>query len=232
MKRVSVRSVAERLRTAGLRCRLARRGSQFGAEGEDGFTLRADAAEDWKQLMEVCSERSPSERVVYLWTLDEPSETDPVLMGTGRFTAIDASNRTYQTDGETPYRYGHARRAAGRSRYELPMPAQAPAIGLLRVMCSEHPNFVCRAVDLPPLASPEDETLLWDELMQSDAEREIAFRGEARYVRRLARGRPQRGAMARLRSALTTGLARTGASRHPAFCSLPDAILRASAGVD
>ena len=33
--------------------------------------------------MEVCSGEAPTERVVYLWTLDEPSETDPVLMGTG-----------------------------------------------------------------------------------------------------------------------------------------------------
>ena len=69
--------LAERLRAAGLRCRLARRGSQFGAEGEDGFTLRADAAEDWKQLMEVCSESEAPERVVYLWTLDEPRK--PIL---------------------------------------------------------------------------------------------------------------------------------------------------------
>ena len=184
-------SVAERLRTAGLRCRLARRGSQFGAEGEDGFTLRADAAEDWKQLMEVCSGEAPTERVVYLWTLDEPSETDPVLMGTGPLLqltqAIELNRPTAKlridmvTRGAQP---------VGRDM-NLPMPAQAPAIGLLRVMCSEHPNFVCRAVDLPPVASAEDETLLWDELMQSDAEREIAFRGEARYVRRLVRGRPQ-----------------------------------------
>ena len=31
---------------------------------------------------------------------------------------------------------------------------------------------------------------------------------------------------------LTAGITRTGTSRHPPFCSLPDAILRAAAGVD
>ena len=28
--------------------------------------------------------------------------------------------------------------------------AQAPAIGLLRVIRNEHPNFICRGIDLPP----------------------------------------------------------------------------------
>ncbi len=34
--------------------------------------------------------------------------------------------------------------------------------------------------------------MLWSELLRNDSEREIAFRGEARYVQRLGRGRPQR----------------------------------------
>ena len=69
--------------------------------------------------------------------------------------------------------------------------AQAPAIGLFRVILNEHPNFVCRGIDLPPAASRADDTLLWSELLRSDVEREVAFRGEARYVQRLDRGRPR-----------------------------------------
>jgi NADPH:quinone reductase-like Zn-dependent oxidoreductase/acyl carrier protein len=61
---------------------------------------------------------------------------------------------------------------------------------LLRVIFNERPNFACRSIDLSPTASPADESLLWEELLRSDAEREIAIRGEARYARRLARGRP------------------------------------------
>ena len=69
---------------------------------------------------------------------------------------------------------------------------QAPAIGLLRVILNEHPHFVCRAIDLSPSVSASDDVLLWSELLRNDAEREIAFRGEARYVKRLGRGRPRR----------------------------------------
>ena len=64
-------------------------------------------------------------------------------------------------------------------------------IGLLRVILNEYPNFSGRGIDLPPEASASDQSLLWSELLREDAEREIAFRGEARYVQRLARGRPR-----------------------------------------
>ncbi len=68
--------------------------------------------------------------------------------------------------------------------------AQAPSIGLFRVILSEHPNLICRGIDLPPLADAKDEFLLWDELKHSEPEREIALRGEARYAQRITRGLP------------------------------------------
>ena len=66
---------------------------------------------------------------------------------------------------------------------------QAPLVGLLRVILNEYPNLSGRGIDLPPEASASDQSLLWGELLREDAEREVAFRGEARYVQRLARGR-------------------------------------------
>jgi NADPH:quinone reductase-like Zn-dependent oxidoreductase/acyl carrier protein len=44
---------------------------------------------------------------------------------------------------------------------------------------------------LPPTPSNEDINLLWDELLRSEPEREVVFRGQARYVQRLDRGRPR-----------------------------------------
>src|SRR5258707_7008640 len=70
--------------------------------------------------------------------------------------------------------------------------AQSPLIGLMRVMRNEYPNFSGREIDLPPEASASDQSLLWSELLSEDAEREIALRGEARYVQRLVRGRSSR----------------------------------------
>jgi hypothetical protein len=76
----------------------------------------------------------------------------------------------------------------GRTKQPVAV-AQAPLVGLLRVILNEYPNFSGRAIDLPPEASASDLSLLWSELRCEDREREIAFRGEARYVQRLARGR-------------------------------------------
>ena len=45
--------LASRLRATGARCRVAHRGSDFAADGMDAFTLRAEAPEDWKQLLEA-----------------------------------------------------------------------------------------------------------------------------------------------------------------------------------
>ncbi|MEO8352024.1 MAG: SDR family NAD(P)-dependent oxidoreductase, partial [Chthoniobacteraceae bacterium] len=76
---------------------------------------------------------------------------------------------------------------AGRD-LQLPSVAQAPAIGLLRVILNEHTNFACRGIDLPPMVSTADLASLWSELLRADKEREVVFRGEARYVQRLDRG--------------------------------------------
>jgi NADPH:quinone reductase-like Zn-dependent oxidoreductase/acyl carrier protein len=69
--------------------------------------------------------------------------------------------------------------------------AQAPAVGLLRVILNEYPNYVCHGVDLSPAASAADVDLIWTELQRTEPEREVALRGEARYVQRLDRGQPR-----------------------------------------
>ncbi len=70
--------------------------------------------------------------------------------------------------------------------------AQTPSIGLVRVISNEHSNLSWRAIDLPAEPSSSDAALLWSEISRKDGEREVALRGEARYVRRLDRGRPSR----------------------------------------
>ncbi|MGB8464710.1 MAG: SDR family NAD(P)-dependent oxidoreductase [Terrimicrobiaceae bacterium] len=184
--------LVSRLRKSGARCRVAHRGSRFALERDDAFTLRAEAPEDWRQLIEVSASDAPPQRLVYLWTLNDPANEDPMLMGTDALLhltqaielaipsaklRIDLVTRGAQAAGET---------------MNATSTSQASCIGLLRVMLNEHPHFVCRAIDLSPTPSASDDLLLWSELLRNDSEREIAFRGEARYARRLGRGRPQR----------------------------------------
>jgi acyl transferase domain-containing protein/NADPH:quinone reductase-like Zn-dependent oxidoreductase/NAD(P)-dependent dehydrogenase (short-subunit alcohol dehydrogenase family)/SAM-dependent methyltransferase/acyl carrier protein len=184
--------LALQLRSVGARCRVARRGDRFALEQTDTFTLRAEVPEDWKKLLEASADDAPPERVVYLWSLDLPgsdTEGDAVLMGTDALLHLvqaveDSKNSTklgidLVTRGAQP---------PGRSTGAVAV-AQAPLVGLLRVIRNEYPNFSGRGIDLPPEPSAADQSLLWNELLRTDGEREIALRGEARYVQRLARGR-------------------------------------------
>jgi NADPH:quinone reductase-like Zn-dependent oxidoreductase/SAM-dependent methyltransferase/acyl carrier protein len=178
-------ALVSQLRAAGVRCRVARGGNAFAPDGLDAFTLRADEPEDWKQLFEASADEPP-ERIVYLWNLDEH---DAVLMGTDALLHLAQATET--TRPAARVRIDLVTRGAQPAGRDLnpTTVAQAPAIGLLRVIHNEHPNLTCRGIDLPPSASASDGALLWSELLRDDAEREVAFRGEARYVQRLGRGR-------------------------------------------
>jgi NADPH:quinone reductase-like Zn-dependent oxidoreductase/SAM-dependent methyltransferase/acyl carrier protein len=184
--------LASRLRAAGVRCRVARRGDHFALDRTDLFTLRAEIPDDWKKLFHECGEDAPPDRLVYLWGLDAPRsavEEGAALMG------IDALLHLVQAVEETKYstnlRLDLVTRGAqplGRAMDAVAV-AQAPLIGLLRVILNEYPSFSGREIDLPPDSSASDLSLLWSELHRSDREREVALRGEARYVQRLVRGR-------------------------------------------
>lgn len=179
-------NLAVQLRLSGARCRVARRGKAFKSEEGDSFTLRAEVPEDWQLLLQECVDEMP-ERIVYLWSLDESNPGSGMLGTDGMFhltqaleIALPPTTKLHLdvvTRGAQP---------AGRDHHIAL--AQAPSIGLMRVIANEHNNFACRSIDLPAEVTEADNGLLWNELLQQDAEREVVFRGEARYVRRISRG--------------------------------------------
>ncbi len=182
--------LAARLRAAGAHCRIARPGKEFAATGPDTFTLRAEAPEDWKQLLAACATPASVERIIYLWGLDAPTEIVDPLMGADALLHLSQALESTNPEGEV--RIAAVTRGAqpvGRETVATSV-AQVPAIGLFRVIFNEYPNLSCRGIDLPPSPSESDAALIWNELLRNDAEREIALRGEARYAQRLARGRP------------------------------------------
>jgi acyl transferase domain-containing protein/NADPH:quinone reductase-like Zn-dependent oxidoreductase/SAM-dependent methyltransferase/acyl carrier protein len=187
--------LASRLHSAGARCRVVRRGDHFARERSDTFTLRAEVSDDWKQLLTECANDVPPERIVYLWSLDEPrSDTtgDDALMGTDALLhLIQATESTKQSTNRRIDLVTRGAQPPGRAK-NATTAAQSPVIGLMRVIRNEYPNFSSRQIDLPPDASASDLPLMWSELLCDDAEREIALRGEARYVQRLVRGRSSR----------------------------------------
>jgi len=183
-------ALVERLRGRGLRCRIARRGTEFATTEADTFTLRAEAREDWQKLFSTCAGDAEPERIVYLWNLDTQLDGNAV-MGTDALLhlaqALESVRPTSKLRIDSVTR---GAQAVGRDVKPTAI-AQAPAIGLLRVILNEYPNYVCRGIDLPSNESAADVNLLWTELLRADSEREVAFRSEARYVQRLDRGRPR-----------------------------------------
>ena len=104
----------------------------------DAFTLRAEAPEDWKQLLEECAGDAPPQRLVYLWTLDELAEGSTALMGTDALLHLtQAIENTGSMDKIRIDLVTRGAQPAGRKAHAVAV-AQAPAIGLLRVMLSEH----------------------------------------------------------------------------------------------
>ncbi|HSI65468.1 MAG TPA: beta-ketoacyl synthase N-terminal-like domain-containing protein, partial [Candidatus Saccharimonadia bacterium] len=187
--------LATTLRAGGARCRLAYKGDAYSAEGADKFTIRAEAGEDWKKLLETAVKEAPPERMVYLWTLDEPAkpgDAEAVLAGTDALLHLSHAEDAVRPAAKL--RFDLVTRGAqpvGRDM-EATNVVQTPLIGLTRVFNSEHPDITCRGIDLPPAASAADLDILLGELRRTDGEREVAFRGEARYVQRLDRGRQVR----------------------------------------
>lgn len=183
-------TLAAQLRSLGSRCRMVRAGEAYAQVTPDEFILRPSSEEDWAQLMSACTEDAP-ERVTFAWTLDSPTDVATAEPTMGVDALLYLSNALETARPAAKLRLDLITRGAepaGRDQTPTAI-AQAPAIGLLRVIINEHTNFLCRTIDLPPQASAGDATLLWKELTSSSTEREVAFRGEARYVQRLSRGR-------------------------------------------
>jgi len=183
-------SLAERLRAAGIRCRIVFRETAFAAKDTDTFALRAEALEDWNQLFAACAGEAVPERIIYLWNLDTQIDGDGTIGTDALLHLVQSLDSTWPT---TKLRIDSVTRGAqvvGRDASPA-LVAQAPALGLMRVILNEYPNYACRGIDLPPTPSAADANLLWMELLRAESEREVAFRGEARYVQRLERGRPR-----------------------------------------
>src|SRR6516162_7119166 len=187
--------LASRLRGSGLRFRLVRTGDHFAWKGTEELTLRSSHLEDWKQLFSECANDAPPDRIVYLWGLDQAlpdGEEKGGLMGTDALLHLVQAAGTLKNPAKMRIDLvTRGAQPAGKMKDGTAV-AQAPLIGLLRVIRNEYPNVWARAIDLPPAASPADLSLLWSELLCVDNEREIALRGEARYVQRLVRGQSTR----------------------------------------
>lgn len=189
--------LAARLSEAGAaQCILVRKGKTFASAGKSAFTVRPDHLEDWQALFAALDQEALPQRYLYLWTLNEKGQDavgqDAEVMGTDALLYLVQASELARPSAKIRIDLvTRGAQPAGRDAIVTTV-AQAPAIGLLRVVQNEYTNLFCRGIDLPLVASSAEETQLWSELFRSAPEREVVFRGEARYVQRLSRGRHQR----------------------------------------
>ena len=187
-------ALAAKVTSAVSRCRIVRRGKSFAKDANDTFVIRAEEPEDWKRLFGEWREDAPPSRFVYLWAIDERTglRAGDALMGIDAL--LHLTHALEEIPPATKVRIDLVTRGAQPVGREMGANAvaQSPSLGIFRVILSEHPNFSCRGVDLPPIAiaSESDAALLWHELLCVTLEREVALRGEARYAQRLTRGLP------------------------------------------
>jgi acyl transferase domain-containing protein/acyl carrier protein/phospholipid N-methyltransferase len=178
-------ALISRLREFGARYRVVTRGESFECDGNDAFTLRPGTLEDWNKLLAACADSFP-ERIAYLWNLDDGADMAANLDALLHLTqALESAQPAAKVRLDLITRNAQP---AGNDLQPIAV-AQAPSIGLMRVILNEYSNLRWRAIDLSPETDAES---LWSEMVRTNGEREIALRGEARYVLRLDRGRPTR----------------------------------------
>jgi acyl transferase domain-containing protein/NADPH:quinone reductase-like Zn-dependent oxidoreductase/NAD(P)-dependent dehydrogenase (short-subunit alcohol dehydrogenase family)/SAM-dependent methyltransferase/acyl carrier protein len=185
--------LARRLATRGDRCITVASGAAYEEKQSNHFQVRPAEKEDMRRLVETATARfGRVHGVVFLWGLDKPNEeklslTDleeaqhrgcyslltlvQVLTEMNQFARLSLVTRETQPVG----REGCLRMA------------QTPLWGLGRVIMNEQPRFFCKMIDLGGPGNGEETEALFQELSSDAAEEEIALRGSARYVLRMAR---------------------------------------------
>jgi acyl transferase domain-containing protein/acyl carrier protein len=197
--------LAERLRARGETCVTVGTGPAFEDCGAGHYRVNPGREDDLLRLLGTAALPDPAAcpDVVHLWNLDAPPADG--LGAAALRSAADAGLWSVVGLVQAWERAAQGRSArlflvtrGAQSVGERPEPvavAQAPAVGLGRVVASEYPRLRCTLVDIDPGASDGGVEALFAEVLAADAEDEVAIRGAERFVHRFvpAPGLPAQG---------------------------------------
>jgi acyl transferase domain-containing protein/NADPH:quinone reductase-like Zn-dependent oxidoreductase/NADP-dependent 3-hydroxy acid dehydrogenase YdfG/acyl carrier protein len=161
------------------------------SQGEPCFLLSTE--EDFDAV--VPQNAGPCRGLVHLWSLDAPNHpSSTVVLDEVQERGCLSVVRLVQTlvrRGQSPQLWLVTRGAQPvGERHATVCAAQAPIIGVGRVILGELPHLRCRMIDLPAdgsSADSRDAQALFEELRGNADDEEVALRGDARYVPRLVR---------------------------------------------
>jgi 8-amino-7-oxononanoate synthase len=187
--------LADELRQRGNRCVLARTGEQFAAAGRDEYILCPIESKDFQRLLdEAFSDDIHSLRgVIHLWSLNAAcfEEQTTTRLGIGQrlscASALELVQALVKTlPQESPRLWLVTRGAQPVLPASEPIDAtQASLWGMARVIAWEHPQLQTVRIDLQPEPQSDEIALLTAEIVDGDAEDEVALRDAIRYVPRL-----------------------------------------------
>jgi len=197
--------LAQRLRARGDACTAVHVGSTFEDCGQGQYRINPGRPDDVLRLIQavVGPDQLPCRGVVHLWNLDAPppdrlsaaalrAAQEPGLLSV--VWLVQAWDRVAPDQSARLFLVTRG----AQSVADQPEPAaiaQAPAIGLGRVIAGEYPRLRCKLVDLDPADDQGGAGSLFEEVQSADEEDEVAWRGLKRYVHRYlpAPGLPSEG---------------------------------------
>jgi len=148
-----------------------------------------------REFLAVETNPPPARGVIHLWSLDAPASSELSLasLASTQEQVCGSVLRLVQLLGRdegasVPRLWLVTRGAQAVEGQGVPVSlAQSPLLGLAWTISSEHPNLQTTRIDLDPSPHPEDGSRFVAELGAEDPDREIALRGDERYVARLSR---------------------------------------------
>ncbi|HEY1805016.1 MAG TPA: SDR family NAD(P)-dependent oxidoreductase [Terracidiphilus sp.] len=188
---------AARLEVAGYKCLFVRPGEAFKKLAEDEYVLPPNCEEDYVSLLrQLFNEDHTCAGISHLWSIDGADS------GEAKDLTREGVDRRQETGCRSVLNLVKAMVAScvlevprlwlvTRGAQPGPTAAidvgSATLLGLARVIAQEHPEFICTRIDLSAIATTSEAERLCEEFLSPDDEREIAYRGNERHVRRLDR---------------------------------------------
>jgi NADPH:quinone reductase-like Zn-dependent oxidoreductase/acyl transferase domain-containing protein/acyl carrier protein len=194
------KQLAECLEQRREKCVLVYPGRKYTARGSREYEIDIQSRAQFESLLgEALGNLGPHCRgVLHMWSLNIPRATGGNVqalvtaeeLGCGSVVhLIQALAGEYRSKAPRLWLISRGAQALPTDSDEISI-AQAPLIGLGRVVAREHPEFRCSLVDLDPVSESFSEAAaLLHEISRNGTAEEVAFRGQPpiRYVPRLAR---------------------------------------------
>ena len=182
----SVATLSAAFSQAGQEVVLIQPGSQFAQTGDKQYELNPNRPEDFRQLL-AAARGHHCQGIVQAWGLSAEPLTPSRLAEAQSLTAVATLHLVQALTAETGQQAPRlicltAGVMDGDAKGSL---AAATLVGLVRVVNNEHPQLAGTIVDLPAQTGLDEVTALVQECLAQNPEREIALRGNRRFVARL-----------------------------------------------